>query len=147
MAVKLPRIPRLHLGGPASWRRVLRGVNSLAAVLSITVLLIVVNAVAALQQARWDLSETKAFTLAPQTVELLQQLDQDVTIYAFIKRDTDTDRSGPPLLEAYRAKTPGSSTGSSIRISIPPRPRSSGSLNMTTSLSRRPPAASPVGRR
>ena len=106
MAVNLPRVPRLHLPRLTNWRRVLRGVNSLAAVLSVTVLLIVVNALAALQQARWDLSETKAFTLAPQTVDLLEQLDQDVTIYAFIKRDTDTDRNGPPLLEAYRVKTP-----------------------------------------
>ena len=106
MAVKFPHMPRLPLRGPVNWRRLLRGVNSLAAVLSIAVLLVVVNAVAALQQVRWDLSETQAFTLAPQTVELLEQLDQDVMIYAFIKRDTDTERSGPPLLEAYRVKTP-----------------------------------------
>ena len=106
MALKLPSIPPVRLRRPTNWRRVLRGANSLAAVSSIAILLVVVNALAALQQVRWDLSESQAFTLAPQTVELLEQLDQDVIIYAFIKRDTETERRGPSLLEAYRVKTP-----------------------------------------
>ncbi|MES4786880.1 MAG: hypothetical protein C4294_14885, partial [Nitrospiraceae bacterium] len=68
--------------------------------------LAVINAMASYRPMRWDLSEFKSFTLAPQTIDLLEHLDQNVTVYAFIQRGSDSERKTPGLLEAYRAKTP-----------------------------------------
>src|SRR5438309_934549 len=82
--------------------RVLRGANSVAAISSVTVLLIVLNALASYQQIRWDLSETQSFTLAPQTIDLLEHLNQDVTMYVFMQRGSDSERKAPGLLDAYR---------------------------------------------
>src|SRR5207244_556107 len=53
-----------------------------------------------------DWSETRRFTLAPQTLDLLNQLAQEVTIYAFIEKGSDEEKRGAELLETYRAKSP-----------------------------------------
>lgn len=86
--------------------KALQGANSLIIILLVTGVLVVVNALAAYKEARWDLSETGRFTLAPQTVSLLRQLDQDVTIYAFTQKGSDEERKGQELLDTYRSHSP-----------------------------------------
>ncbi len=86
--------------------RALRGANSVVIVLVVAGLLVVVNALAAYRDVRWDLSETRRFTLAPQTLSLLEQLDQDVTVYAFAQKGSDEERKGQELLDTYGARSP-----------------------------------------
>ena len=105
MAIKLPTfLPvRGRLGG---WSKALRGANSLVIIGLVAAVLIVVNALAAYREVRWDWSETHRFTLAPQTLDLLKQLAQEVTIYAFVQKGSDEERLGTGLLETYHAKSP-----------------------------------------
>src|SRR5437870_9803722 len=72
----------------------------------VAAVLIVVNALAAYREVRWDWSETRRFTLAPQTLDLLKQLDQEVTIYVITEKDGDEEKRGAELLETYRTKSP-----------------------------------------
>src|SRR5437867_12900860 len=88
------------------WPKARRGANSVVMIGLVAAVLIVVNALAAYRDARWDWSETRRFTLAPQTFELLQQLDQEVTIYAFVQKGSDEERLATDLLETYRTQSP-----------------------------------------
>src|SRR3989442_4827565 len=105
MAIKLPTFLPVHgrLGG---WSKALRGANSVVIIGLVAAVLIVVNALAAYREVRWDWSETHRFTLAPQTLDLLKQLAQEVTIYAFVQKGSDEERLGTGLLETYHAKSP-----------------------------------------
>jgi len=105
MAIKLLTfLPgRGLLGG---WPKALRGANSVVMIGLVAAVLIVVNALAAYREVRWDWSETRRFTLAPQTLDLLKQLDQEVTIYAFIEKGSDEAKRGAELLETYLTKSP-----------------------------------------
>src|SRR5207245_8733429 len=105
MAIKLLTfLPgRGLLGG---WPKALRGANSVVMIGLVAAVLIVVNALAAYREVRWDWSETHRFTLAPQTLELLKQLAQEVTIYAFVQKGSDEERLGTDLLETYHAQSP-----------------------------------------
>jgi ABC-type uncharacterized transport system involved in gliding motility auxiliary subunit len=105
MAIKFPTflLGRGRLGG---WTKALRGANSVVIIGLVAAVLIVVNALAAHREVRWDWSETHRFTLAPQTLDLLKQLDHEVTIYAFVQEASDEGRRGKDLLETYRAQSP-----------------------------------------
>src|SRR5438128_988029 len=94
------------LGRLGSWRKALRVANSVVMIGLVAAVLIVVNALAAYQEVRWDWSETRRFTLAPQTLDLLKQLTQEVTIYAFIEKGSDEAKRGAELLETYLTKSP-----------------------------------------
>src|SRR5437867_8318742 len=88
------------------WPKALRGANSVVMIGLVAAVLIVVNALAAYREVRWDWSETRRFTFAPQTLDLLKQLDQEVTIYAFIEKGSDEAKRGAELLETYLTKSP-----------------------------------------
>jgi len=105
MAIKPPTfLPvRGRLGG---WSKALRGVNSVVIIGLVAAVLIVVNALAAYREVRLDWSETRRFTLAPQSLDLLKQLAQEVTIYAFVQKGSDEERLGTDLLETYHAQSP-----------------------------------------
>ena len=105
MAIKLLTFLRGR-GRLGSWPKAIRGANSMVIIGLVAAVLIVVNALAAYREARWDWSETRRFTLAPQTLDLLKQLTQEVTIYAFVQKGSDEDRLGTDLLETYRAQSP-----------------------------------------
>ena len=55
------------------------GLNSLVMVVLFATILGIVNFLAARHNVRWDFSETKRFTLAPQTARLLRELPREVT--------------------------------------------------------------------
>ena len=105
MAIKLPTfLP--GRGRVGRWPKTLRGANSVVIIGLVAAVLIVVNALAAYRDARWDWSETHRFTLAPQTIGLLNQLSQEVTIYAFVQKGSDEERLATDLLETYRTQSP-----------------------------------------
>lgn len=111
MALKLfPTQFRFSIGSRkrprGGWRKLLRGANTLAVILLVAAVLIVVNALASYQQKRWDFSESKSFTLAPRTIELLEGLTKPVTIYAFIRKDSDNEQKSLGLLETYQVQSP-----------------------------------------
>ncbi|TRZ97521.1 MAG: hypothetical protein D4R81_12315, partial [Nitrospiraceae bacterium] len=54
------------------------GMNSLLMVVLFATILGIVNFLAARHNVRWDFSETKQFTLAPQTARLLRELPREV---------------------------------------------------------------------
>ncbi len=88
-----------------SRRPVRLGVNSVLMVLLVGVILGILNFLAARHEIRWDFSETKRFTLAPQTARALRDLPRDVKITVF------TNEKGQypiykDLLENYQARSP-----------------------------------------
>src|SRR5437660_7966016 len=93
-------------GRLGSWPKTLRGANSVVIIGLVAAVLIVVNAVAAYRDDRLDWSETRRFTLAPRTFELLQQLGQEVTSYGFVEKGSDEERLATDLLETYRTQSP-----------------------------------------
>lgn len=71
------------------------GLNSVLMVALVVAILVIVNFLASRHTLRWDYSETKRFTLAPQTHEVLRGLERDVKVTVF-------SESGRPALAIYR---------------------------------------------
>lgn len=63
------------------------------------------NVLAHRYDQRWDLTGSGRHTLAPQTVQLLEGLEQEVTILAFFPMGGTDERSFLDLLEAYQQHT------------------------------------------
>ncbi len=74
------------------------GTNSVAFVLLVLGILVMVNYIAARHHWRHDLTENKRFSLSDQTREVVKDLDQDVTIIAFL----DPQTSSPQLSDRLR---------------------------------------------
>jgi ABC-type uncharacterized transport system involved in gliding motility auxiliary subunit len=88
-----------------SRRRPVRlGFNSAVIVLLFAVILGILNFLAARHDVRWDFSETKRFTLAPQTARALHDLPRDVKITVFTN---EKGQSGlyKDLLDNYQARS------------------------------------------
>ena len=108
MVIKLPTfLPgRARLG---SWPKALRGAHSLVIIGLVAAVLIVVNALAAYRDVRWDWSETRRFTLAPQTLDVLKHLPQEVTgidgetLLEYLSRRTGVVEAEAALDEAAAA--------------------------------------------
>ncbi|NPA07272.1 MAG: GldG family protein [Chloroflexi bacterium] len=66
------------------------GSNTLLMTLAVIGILGSINYLASLYPKRWDLTEDKANTLAPEVQELLANLPEDVTAYAFYSAQADT---------------------------------------------------------
>ncbi|MDC0832581.1 Gldg family protein [Geitlerinema sp. CS-897] len=79
------------------------GTNALFATLSVFVILGIVNVLAVRTSARFDLTETQRFTLAPQTQEILRNLDEPVKVWVFGNQPSATDTA---LLENYERLAP-----------------------------------------
>lgn len=75
------------------WQRrsTLSGTNALIATIAVLVLLAVINRVAVLNPIRLDLSETQTFSLAPQSVQVAQNLDRPVKIWIFDDLQSETN--------------------------------------------------------
>jgi gliding motility-associatede transport system auxiliary component len=77
------------------------GVNSLLTILLMIGILIIVNFLVIRHGGRWDLSETQRFSLAPQTFQVLGQLNQDVHIRVFAHERSPGFGAYRDLLDAY----------------------------------------------
>jgi gliding motility-associatede transport system auxiliary component len=73
-------------------RRLIYGTNALILVISTLGILIILNYMASRSDLRFDLTDTKLFTVSQNTAEVLNELDSPIEIIAFFK-DTGTDRS------------------------------------------------------
>jgi ABC-type uncharacterized transport system involved in gliding motility auxiliary subunit len=78
------------------------GTNAVFATLAVLAILGCVNFLAARYHLRTDLTETKLFTLAPQSQELVRTLDVPVKVWVF---DVNQDVQDRDLLENYRRKS------------------------------------------
>jgi ABC-type uncharacterized transport system involved in gliding motility auxiliary subunit len=79
------------------------GTNALLSTLAVLVILGMVNLLAVRYSSRIDLTETRIFTLAPQTQQVVQTLKQPVKIWVFDPAPNPADRD---LLENYRRQNP-----------------------------------------
>ncbi len=88
----------------AAWlrRRSTRlGAHSVLLVAVFAAILVMINVLAVRHPARLDLSATGAFTLAPQTLKVLDGLARDVKITAFFQKGSDGEAKFEVLLETY----------------------------------------------
>ncbi|HZC68905.1 MAG TPA: DUF4350 domain-containing protein [Nitrospirales bacterium] len=89
-----------------STRRATRlGLNSVLMVILMGTILGILNFLAARHSVRWDFSETKRFTLAPQTARLLRDLPREVKVTVFTSDQSPVRPAYRDLIESYRAHT------------------------------------------
>jgi ABC-type uncharacterized transport system involved in gliding motility auxiliary subunit len=69
--------------GGRSGRQVLEGANFALYTLIVVAILTLANWFVSRHDHSWDLTSNKKYSLAPQTVKMLKDLNQDVTIYVF----------------------------------------------------------------
>ncbi|MEW6325967.1 MAG: GldG family protein, partial [Nitrospirota bacterium] len=86
------------------------GLHSGLMVIVFVAIVTLVNVLAARHSLQWDLSESGQFSLAPQTVQLLTQLSQDVKATLFVQNTGPdqgrTKRVLQGLMEGYQRHTP-----------------------------------------
>jgi len=82
------------------------GFNSLLAIVLLVGILVIVNFLAIRHGGRWDLSETQNFTLAPQTYQVLGQLNEDVVVTVFTHERSPGFHTYRDLLEGYSHGSP-----------------------------------------
>ncbi|NJN59893.1 MAG: ABC transporter, partial [Leptolyngbyaceae cyanobacterium SL_5_9] len=78
------------------------GTNALAATLAVLVILGLINFLGVRYSKQVDLTENQLFTLAPQTQEVLQNLEQPVKVWVFAITPNPNDRR---LLENYQRQS------------------------------------------
>ncbi len=82
------------------------GFNNILAIVLMAGILIIINFLTVQHGGRWDFSETQHFSLAPQTLQVLGQLEHDVRITVFSHEGTEGFRAYRDLLESYTHATP-----------------------------------------
>lgn len=75
------------------------GTNAVLTTLAVLAILGFINVLAARSPARMDLTENQAFTLAPETQQIVRNLPQPVKVWVFTPQAETQDRE---LLESYR---------------------------------------------
>lgn len=78
------------------------GAHSALLVVVFVVVLVLLNLLAFRHDARLDLSETGTFTLAPQSVKILDGLQGDVKVTAFVQKGSEGESKFRDLLDTYR---------------------------------------------
>jgi len=90
-----------------STRRATRlGLSSVLIVVLMGTILGILTFLAARHSVRWDFSETKRFTLAPQTARLLRELPREVKVTVFTSDQSPVRLAYRDLIDSYRAHTP-----------------------------------------
>ncbi|RMH05165.1 MAG: hypothetical protein D6704_09885 [Nitrospirae bacterium] len=77
------------------------GLNSILAVLLLSGIVVIINFLAIRHGGRWDFSETRRFTLSPQTHHVLHDLHQPVTVTVFSHERSPGYPAYRDLLESY----------------------------------------------
>ena len=87
-----------------STRRSVRlGLNSVLMVVLLAVILGILSFLATRHSVRWDFSETKRFTLAPQSARLMRELPREVKVTVFTNDQSPARSAYRDLLESYKA--------------------------------------------
>lgn len=97
-----PEKVRLALTG----RQARYGSNALVLSIAFIGILVVVNYIAYANSQRWDLTEEKQYTLAPETIYALQNLQEPVLARAFFTKRLSTDQA-KGLLDQYQFQSKG----------------------------------------
>ena len=82
------------------------GSNALVMGLAFTGIVVVVNYLVYQNPKRWDLTENQQFTLAPETLQTLQELPQQVNAQAFFTTRIPSDQASG-LLDQYKFNSDG----------------------------------------
>jgi ABC-type uncharacterized transport system involved in gliding motility auxiliary subunit len=93
---------RLLLRGRAARR----GADSLIAILLLTAVLVVIQAMSIRRSTQIDLTRNQRHTLSPQTLTLLATLDRDVLATAFVRQTSVTRAGVDELLDMYARRAP-----------------------------------------
>src|SRR6058998_1161738 len=89
-----------------STRRATRlGLNSILMIVLMGTILGILNFLAARHSVRWDFSETKRFTLAPQTAHLLRELPREVKVTVFTSDQSPVRLAYRDLIDSYQTHT------------------------------------------
>src|SRR5713226_5878863 len=89
-----------------STRRATRlGLNSILMIVLMGTILGILNFLAARHSVRWDFSETKRFTLAPQTARLLRELPREVKVTVFTSDQSPVRLAYRDLIDSYQTHT------------------------------------------
>src|SRR5438132_1025746 len=90
-----------------STRRATRlGLNSVLMIVLMGTILGILNFLAARHSVRWDFSETKRFTLSPQTARLLRELPREAKVTVFTSDQNPVRLAYRDLIDSYQAHTP-----------------------------------------
>lgn len=81
------------------------GLNSLLMVVLFAIILGIINFLAVRHSVQWDFSETKRFTLAPQTARLLRELPREVKATVFTGDQGPARAAYRDLFDSYKAHT------------------------------------------
>jgi ABC-type uncharacterized transport system involved in gliding motility auxiliary subunit len=87
-------------------RKARYGTNALLMTVFFLAIVVIVQAIAVRNAPRFDLTRNQRYTLAPQTVHLLDGLDADVTVTAFFRRGSVQRQQALDLLELYTRRSP-----------------------------------------
>src|SRR2546422_796648 len=89
-----------------STRRATRlGLNSILMIVLMGTILGILNFLAARHSVRWDFSESKRFTLAPQTARLLRELPREVKVTVFTSDQSPVRLAYRDLIDSYQTHT------------------------------------------
>ena len=81
------------------------GLNSVLMIVLMGLILGILNFLGARHSVRWDFSETKRFTLAPQTARLLRELPRAVKVTVFTSDQSPVRLAYRDLIDSYQAHT------------------------------------------
>jgi ABC-type uncharacterized transport system involved in gliding motility auxiliary subunit len=102
LALTWALVARRSLGAWAGRRSTRMGAHSVLLVVVFGAVLVMVNILVVRHPARLDFSQTGEFTLAPQTVKVVQGLKDDVRITAFFQKGSEGEAKFKDLLNTYR---------------------------------------------
>jgi ABC-type uncharacterized transport system involved in gliding motility auxiliary subunit len=102
LAVGWVVVARRTLGAWGRRRSTRMGAHSAVVVMLVGAVLVMVNVLAARHPTRLDLSQTGSFTLAPQSVRVLEGLKDEVKVTAFVQKGSETEAKFKDLLGTYR---------------------------------------------
>jgi len=87
--------------GALGSRSTVYGANLAVVLILLVAILSIVNVMAARHHARYDLTHSRMFSLASQTVKLLKSLDKDVDVLAFFQETSGDKEKVEDLLKEY----------------------------------------------
>ena len=82
------------------------GSNALIMSLAFIGILVVLNYIVYNNDHKWDLTQDQENTLAPETIQVLTQLEKPITVQAFFTANMSTD-SAKKMLENYKSQSTG----------------------------------------
>jgi ABC-type uncharacterized transport system involved in gliding motility auxiliary subunit len=94
------------LGAFARTRTARAGANTLVMTVAFIGIVVILNWLSYRYNWRWDLTREKAYTLAPQTREILRSLDKDIQVRAFFVGGDPLERDARDLLKEYQRASP-----------------------------------------